>query len=73
VVALQLLDDGEMVHLNARREFFMNKRRPEGIVLHIGKNDKIVGIEILDASKRLNLETFSPLQYEASSVRHDHA
>ncbi len=55
----------------------MNKRRPEGIVLHIGKDDnmkddKIVGIEILDASKGLNLETFSPLQYEASSVRHDH-
>jgi len=41
-------------------------------VLDIGEDDKIVGIEILDASKHLNLENLLPLKYEVSSLRKDH-
>ena len=51
----------------------MNKRLSEGIVLDLGEDDKIIGIEILDASKHLNLEKLLPLQYEVSSLRRDHA
>ena len=44
----------------------------EDIVLDIGEDDKIVGIEIIDASKHLNLETLLPLHYEMASLRHHH-
>ena len=42
----------------------MNKRVTEDIVLDIGGEDRIVGIEILDASKHVNLETLLPVHYE---------
>ncbi len=42
----------------------INKRLSEDIVLDVGEGDRIVGIEILDASKRLNLERLLPVKYE---------
>ena len=36
------------------------------IVLDLGEDDRIVGIEILDASKHLNLENLLPVRYEVS-------
>lgn len=42
----------------------INKRVTEDIVLDIGKDDKIVGIEILDASKHVNLQSLLPVEYE---------
>jgi len=33
------------------------------VVLDLGKGDKIVGIEIVDASKHLNLERLLPVRY----------
>lgn len=42
----------------------INKRVTEDIVLDIGKDDKIVGIEILDASKHVNLQSLMPIEYE---------
>lgn len=49
-----------------RKQEVINKRVSEDIVLDIGEDDRIVGIEILDASKRLNLETLLPVRYESS-------
>ena len=40
-----------------------NKRVTEDIVLDMGSDDKIVGIEILDASKHINLEKLMPVEY----------
>jgi len=34
-------------------------------VLDLGEDNRIVGIEILDASKHLNLERLLPVKYEA--------
>ena len=45
----------------------MNKRVSGNIVLDIGEHEKIVGSEILDVSRHVNLETLLPLQYEVSS------
>ncbi len=60
------------LRLDERKQPVINKRLSEDIVLDMGEGDKIVGIEILDASKRLNLERLLPLQYETSSLRrHD--
>jgi uncharacterized protein YuzE len=42
----------------------INKRLSEDIVLDLGEDNRIVGIEILDASKHLNLERLLPVKYE---------
>ena len=44
----------------------INKRVTEDIVLDIGKDDKIVGIVILDASKHVNLKSLMPIEYETT-------
>ena len=41
----------------------INKRVTEDIVLDIGEGDKIIGIEIMDASKHVNLEQLMPIEY----------
>ena len=51
--------------LDDRKQQVINKRLSEDIVLDLGENDRIVGIEILDASKHLNLERLLPVKYEA--------
>ena len=51
------------LRLDDRKQQVINKRLAEDIVLDIGEDDKIVGIEILDASERLNLEKLLPVQY----------
>jgi len=43
----------------------VNKRISEDIVLDMGENDRIVGIEIMDASRHLPLEKILPIKYEA--------
>ena len=52
------------IRLDDRKQPVINKRLSEDIVLD--KGDRIVGIEILDASKRLNLERLLPVKYEIS-------
>jgi uncharacterized protein YuzE len=61
------------LRLDERKQSVINKRLSEDIVLDMGEDEKIVGIEILDASEHLNLERLLPLQYEASSLRRDNA
>jgi len=50
--------------IDDRKQPVINKRLSEDIVLDVGEGDRIVGIEILDASKRLNLERLLPVKYE---------
>jgi len=52
------------IRLDDRKQPVINKRLSEDIVLDVGEGDRIVGIEILDASKRLNLERLLPVKYE---------
>jgi uncharacterized protein YuzE len=54
------------IRLDDRKQKVLNKRVSEDIVLDIGEEDKIVGIEILDASKHLHLEKLLPVEYEIS-------
>ena len=51
------------IRLDDRKQQVVNKRLSEDIVLDVGDDDKIVGIEILDASKHLNLERLLPVKY----------
>jgi len=54
------------LRLDDRKQPVINKRLSEDIVLDIGEGDRIVGIEILDASRHLSLEKLLPVVYETS-------
>ena len=53
--------------LDDRKQNLINQRIADNIVLDIGKDERIVGIEILDASKHLNLKSLLPVKYKISS------
>lgn len=44
------------IRLDDKKQEVINKRIAENIVLDIGESERIIGIEILDASKNVNLE-----------------
>ena len=62
------------IHYNAKTDLLymrlddhaqqvINKRVSDDIVLDLGDDDRIIGIEILDASKHINLEGLLPVKY----------
>ena len=54
------------IRLDDRRQQIINRRVSDDIVLDIGEGNKIIGIEILDASKHVNLDRLLPVNYELS-------
>ena len=54
------------LRLDDRKQKTLNRRVSEDIVLDLGEDDRIVGIEIMDASKRLNLKGLLPVTQGAS-------
>jgi len=56
------------IRFDERKKQVINRQICEGIVLDIGEKDRIVGIEILDASKHLDLEKLLPVEYKVSSA-----
>ncbi len=50
--------------LDDKKQEVINKRVSEDVVIDIGKGDRIVGIEILKASKHLNLGEVLPVKYD---------
>ncbi len=52
------------IRLDDRKQNLVNERVSEDIVLDIGENEKIVGIEILNASDHVNLEKLLPVAYK---------
>ena len=52
------------IRFEERKQELENKRVTEDIVLDIRDGGKIVGIEILDASRHINLENVLPTHYE---------
>ena len=53
--------------MDDRKQEVVNRRVSEDIVLDIGEDDKIAGIEILDTTRHVALERLLPIQYKASS------
>ena len=51
------------LRLDDREQEVINKRLSDDIVLDMSEDDKIVGIEIIDASRHLNLEGLLPVGY----------
>lgn len=54
------------IRLDDQKQPVINKRVSEDIVLDIGAGDRIVGIEILDASKHLAPERLLPVKYQVT-------
>lgn len=54
------------IRLDDKKQEVVNRRVSEDIVLDMGENDRIVGIEILDASKHVSLDKLLPVKYEIS-------
>ena len=52
------------IRFDEEKRQVVNKRVTEDIVLDIEDEDKIIGIEILDASKHVNLAKVLPIYYE---------
>jgi len=53
------------LRLDDERQPVVNRRVSEGIVLDIGSDDRVVGIEILDASRHVRMEKLLPVTYSA--------
>jgi uncharacterized protein YuzE len=56
------------IRLDDRKQDVLNRRIAEDIVLDMGEGDRIVGIEILDASKHVTLDKLFPVKYEVSKM-----
>jgi uncharacterized protein YuzE len=54
------------IRLDDRRQEVINRRVSDDVVLDIGEGNKIIGIEILDASKHVNLDRLLPVNYKLS-------
>ena len=51
------------LRLDDRKQPVVNRQLSDDIVLDIGENDRIIGIEVLAASKHLNLDRLLPVEY----------
>ena len=56
------------IRLDESRQDVINKRVADDVVLDIGEGDKIVGIEILEASAHVDLTKILPIQHEGIKV-----
>ena len=56
------------IRLDDRTQDVINKRVSEDIVLDVGENEKIIGIEILDASKHVALDKLLPVTYRIAKA-----
>jgi len=58
-------DKGDVLYirLDDKKQRVINKRIADNIVLDIGEKECLVGIEIMDASKYLDLSTLFPIKY----------
>jgi uncharacterized protein YuzE len=55
------------IRLEPETHEVVNKRVSDDVVLDMGKDDKIIGIEIMDASRHINLDKLMPVEYTKAS------
>ncbi|MBI2487996.1 MAG: DUF2283 domain-containing protein [Deltaproteobacteria bacterium] len=54
------------LRLDDQKQQVVNKRVSDDVVLDIGEDNRIIGIEIVDASKHINLERLLPVEFKVS-------
>ena len=52
------------IRFDERKQDVINRRVSDDLVVDIGENDKIIGIEILDASRHVTLDRLLPVKYQ---------
>ncbi|HET6386981.1 MAG TPA: DUF2283 domain-containing protein [Armatimonadota bacterium] len=57
------------LRLDERQQEVVNRQVTDNVVFDVGEDDKIVGIEILDASMHLNLDALLPVHYGTQATR----
>lgn len=55
------------LRLDAEKQPVVNRRVSEDIVLDIGADDRVVGIEILDASRHVRMDKLLPVTYTSAA------
>lgn len=55
------------IRLDDAKQDVINQRVSEDVVLDVGMDEKIIGIEILDASFHTNLKTILPVEYQVAA------
>ena len=55
------------IRLDDVKQDVINQRVSDNVVLDIGKNDKIIAIEIVDASTHINLKKVLPVEYQVTA------
>jgi uncharacterized protein YuzE len=55
------------IRMDNKKQQVVNKQLSESVVLDVGEGDTIIGIEILAASKHVNLHGLLPVQYKVSA------
>jgi uncharacterized protein YuzE len=55
------------IRLDDKKQEIINKRISEDIVLDIGDDEKVIGIEILNASQNVNLKKLFPVKYKVAA------
>ncbi|MDA8077893.1 MAG: DUF2283 domain-containing protein [Nitrospiraceae bacterium] len=56
------------IRLDDRKQDVINRRVSDDVVLDVGENDKIIGIEILDASRHVSLDKLLPVKYDVAKA-----
>ncbi|MBW1717820.1 MAG: DUF2283 domain-containing protein [Deltaproteobacteria bacterium] len=56
------------IRLDDKKQDVINRRVSDDVVLDIGEGDKIIGVEILDASKHVTLDRLLPVKYIVSKA-----
>lgn len=56
------------IRLDDSQQEAINKRITDDVVLDVGEDDRIIGIEILGASSHVKLEKLLPIQHEGISA-----
>ena len=55
------------IRLDDTRQDVVNRRISDDVVLDVGKDETIVGIEIIDASSHTNLKKILPIEYQVAA------
>ncbi len=55
------------IRLDEVKQDVLNQRVSEDVVLDMGSENRIIGIEIIDASTRLNLKNILPVEYQITA------
>ena len=55
------------IRLDESKQVVINKCVSDDVVLDVGQGDKIIGIEIVDASSHLNLKNILPIDFKLTA------